>query len=587
MASVRKIWHLLPFDAEAVPRLAREASVPSVVAQILYNRGVRNAVDIRRFVDAPLSGLHAPELLPGVSEAVEILHKAIERKERICIYGDYDVDGVTGTSILFRLLTLLNASVQFYVPHRLEEGYGLNSSALKDIADGGCKVVVTVDCGIASIEEAVEARKLGLTLIITDHHEMKDELPAADVLVHPRLPNSLYPFGELSGAGVAFKLAWALAKKVSGSEKVTPELKDFLLDAVLLATLGLIADVVPLQDENRILVKHGLVRMRDNPTLGIKALIDSANKDKAPTYRAEDVAFKLAPRMNAAGRLGCARLVVEMLTTHTPLKAQEVAAFLESQNSQRQSIEKKIAQQAKEMVANVDLANFPAAVLAHSEWHPGVIGIVASRIVEHLGRPALLIALKDGQPTATGSGRSIPGFELHKALKACEQDLIAHGGHAMAAGIKIDPKKIDDFRKRFSDYAAKNFPAGVPPAPRLTIDAELPLSAITKQLLKDLDKLEPYGSQNPKPRFLAGGLKLIGEPKPLGPTGTHLNLYVKQGNTKMRGIGWGMADRIEELKSAGGDCCLVFEPKINDWNGMSNVELDIKDFQAGPIAKLG
>ncbi|QVL34915.1 single-stranded-DNA-specific exonuclease RecJ [Telmatocola sphagniphila] len=580
------MWHLHQFDAEKVQFLAREANVPAVVAQILFNRGVRQPAEVRRFLDAPLNGLHAPESLPGVPEAVELLYETIEKKHKICIYGDYDVDGVTGTSILYRLLTILKTPVQFHVPHRLEEGYGLNEGALQKIAEDGCKLVVTVDCGIASIQEAETARKLGLKLIITDHHEMKSVLPSADVLVHPRLPDTHYPFDGLSGAGVAFKLAWALAKKVSGGERVSAELREFLLDAVLLATLGLIADVVPLLDENRILVKHGLIRMKDKPFLGLKALIDSANKDKEPNFKAEEVAFKLAPRMNAAGRLGCARLVVEMLTTDVPIKAHEVAAFLESQNHQRQTLEKKITQHAKEMLAEVDLAHFPAAVLAHAEWHPGVIGIVASRIVEHIGRPSLMIAIKEGQPLATGSGRSIPGFELHKALKACEVDLVAHGGHAMAVGLKIEPKKIEDFRKRFTDYAGEHFPQGVPPAPRLNIDAEVPLSSLTPQLLRDLDKLEPFGSQNSKPRFLAGGIKIVGEPKKMGQTGTHLNLFVQQGNTKMRAVGWGMADRIEELMSAGGDCCLVFEPKINTWNGMSKIELEIRDLRPGANVEL-
>jgi single-stranded-DNA-specific exonuclease len=587
LPAVPKLWHLVPHDRTAIERLAGDLRVSPVVAQLLLNRDLKNPDAARRFLDAPLAGLHPPMSLPGVPEAVERLHQAVEARKKVCVYGDYDADGVTGTAILFGLLQQLGVPAEFYVPHRLEEGYGLNNEALRQLAASGVQVVVTVDCGIASLDEADEAAKLGIELIVTDHHEMKDRLPAAACCVHPRLPGGDYPFGGLSGAGVAFKLAWALAVRHCGSEKVTDRLRNYLLDALCLATLGLVADVVPLADENRILVRAGLNRLREKPPLGVKALIDSAKINPDGPIRSEDVGFKLAPRLNAAGRLGCARLVVEMLTTSNPARAREVAEYLEGQNGQRQTLERKMVAQAKDLIERDGIDGSAAVVLAHADWHPGVVGIVAGRLVEYLGRPVVLFALKDGADVVTGSGRSVPGFELHEALKACDDLLAGHGGHAMAAGVKIRPQDIPAFRERFQACAAKLFPAGEPPAPQLRLDAEVPLSALTPGLLRDLEKLEPYGADNPRPRFLAGGLEIVGDPRRIGKDERHLNFRVRQSGTSMRVVGWGMGDRLDELMSGDRKCCVAFTPRVNEWQGNRTIELEAVDFQPCAEAKLG
>jgi single-stranded-DNA-specific exonuclease len=587
LPAVPKLWHLVPHDRTAIERLAGDLRVSPVVAQLLLNRDLKNPDAARRFLDAPLAGLHPPMSLPGVPEAVERLHQAVEAKKKVCVYGDYDADGVTGTAILYGLLQQLGVPAEFYVPHRLEEGYGLNKEALRQLATSGVQVIVTVDCGIASLDEADEAAKLGIELIVTDHHEMKDRLPAAACCVHPRLPGGDYPFGGLSGAGVAFKLAWALAVRHCGSEKVTDRLRNYLLDALCLATLGLVADVVPLADENRILVRAGLNRLREKPPLGVKALIDSAKISPDGPIRSEDVGFKLAPRLNAAGRLGCARLVVEMLTTSNPARAREVAEYLEGQNGQRQTLERKMVAQAKDLIERDGIDGSAAVVLAHADWHPGVVGIVAGRLVDYLGRPVVLFALKDGADVVTGSGRSVPGFELHEALKACDDLLAGHGGHAMAAGVKIRPQDIPAFRERFQACAAKHFPAGEPPAPRLRLDAEVPLSALTPGLLRDLEKLEPYGADNPRPRFLAGGLEIVGDPRRIGKDERHLNFRVRQSGTSMRVVGWGMGDRLDELMSGDRKCCVAFTPRVNEWQGNRTIELEAVDFQPRAEAKLG
>jgi single-stranded-DNA-specific exonuclease len=526
-----------------------------------------------------------------VSEAAERIARAINQKRKICIYGDYDVDGVTGTAILLRLLTKLGADVQFHTPLRLSEGYGLHSDKLRELVRGDVSLVVSVDCGIASLAEAEVAKELGLELIVTDHHEMKTGLdgpllPLAATLVHPRLPGSTYPFGDLSGAGVALKLAWAIAQQASGAERVSSELRELLLDAVGLAALGLVADVVPLRDENRILVRHGLERIRTHPSVGLKALLAAAGVKPEDAITSEDVGFRLAPRLNAAGRLGCALLAVQLLTTNSASTAVELARVLEGQNSERQARERKYTQHAKEIVDR-DHARDPAVVVSSNDWHAGVVGIVASRLVDHFGRPALVIAATEGEAVATGSGRSVPGFALHTALQACDELLEGHGGHAMAAGFKVRIDRIAAFRNRFNAYVANHFPGGAP-APRLILDAEVPLAAMNFALLRELDKLEPYGAGNPKPKFLASGLqvegaRLIGT----GEVQKHMDFRVRQGDTTLRCVAWNMADRLEELTSGTGECCIVFTPKVNDWKGNRRIELQVIDLRAGATAPLG
>jgi single-stranded-DNA-specific exonuclease len=591
---VAKTWRLMPHDRAAVERLAAALQTSPVVAQLLLNRGLDAPETARRFLDAPLSGLHPPEMLPGVREAADRICAAVHAGRRICVYGDYDVDGITGSAILLTVLRLLGTNVQLYVPHRLEEGYGLNCDALRQLAADGCSLVITVDCGIASVAEAAEAKRLGLELIVTDHHEMKDVLPDAAVLVHPRLPGTDYPFGWLSGAAVALKLAWAVAQKGSGSTKVSPRFRDCLVEAVGLAALGVVADVVPLHDENRILVRHGLKQLRRTSLPGVKALCAAAGLERADVLRAGDVGFKLAPRLNAAGRLGCARLVVDLLTTSQPEQALTLARYLEEQNGKRQALERRMVAEARDMVEAHGWQSDPALVVAGTGWHGGVIGIVAGRLAETYARPTLLIALPGSEKTngagepasAAGSGRSAGGLPLHKALAQCGDLLLGHGGHHAAAGFRIRPENIDAFRRRFCEVAGDHFPDG-PPVPTLVLDAEVPLSALTFGLLGDLDRLEPYGAENRKPLFLAGGLEVLGTPRKVGNGERHLSFKVRQQGTTLKAIAFGMADRTEELMSAGGHCCLAFTPRPNEWQGWQSIDLEVSDFQAGAEARLG
>jgi single-stranded-DNA-specific exonuclease len=587
-----KIWRLLPHDHEAVGRLASSLRLSPIVAQLLLNRGLAAPDQARRFLDAPLNALHPPEQLPGVAEAARRILAAVEQGRKVCVYGDYDVDGVSGSAILLQALRLLDAQVDLYVPHRLEEGYGLNRDALKQIADSKASLVVTVDCGIASHAEAEEARKLGLELIVTDHHEMKETLPPADVLVHPRLPGASYPFGYLSGSAVAFKLAWALAQRRCGGDKVTPRFRDFLLDAVALAALGVVADVVPLVDENRIIVRYGLHRLRQAPPPGLLALCEAAGIAAGSALRASDIGFRIAPRLNAVGRLGKAQQAVELLTTTRREQAIDLARYLEQLNADRQKLERDMVRQAREQIDREKRGGDPALVLGNPGWHGGVIGIVAGRLAEMYGRPALMVALpapgaeSERARLGLGSARSIPGFPMHEALAACGELLVSHGGHHAAAGFKLRPENLDAFRERFCSVVADRIPSGSQ-GPGLVLDAETPLNVLTTGLVQDLDQLEPYGAQNRKPLFLAAELEVAGEPRKVGQGERHLSFRVRQRGTVLKAIGWNMADRVGELMSRGGACCLAFTPKINEWQGRRTIDLEVTDFQPGGAVRLG
>ncbi len=585
MPPARKLWHLMPTDTVSARRLAAASGTNEVVAQLLLNRGVTDADAAKLFLHAPMNGLHPPSLIPGMDDAADRLASAVSSGERVCVYGDYDVDGTTGTAILFALLSKLGGNVTFDIPLRLEDGYGLNEPAVRKMAADGVKVLVTVDCGITAVAEAEVARELGMTLIVTDHHTMGDRLPAA-TLVHPKLPGSKYPFDGLSGSCVAFKLAWAVAQRASGGAKVSDDLREFLLDAMGLAAMGLVADVMPLRGENRVFTRHGLDRLAKHPSPGIRALMDEAKLTKA--ISSEDIGFKLGPRINAAGRLGCARLVVELLTTTSPKKAGEIAAFLEKQNSQRQALERKATAAAKEMIEANGYADAPALVLGASaaDWHQGIVGIVAGRLAEQYGKPALVVALKENDEPSTGSGRSAGGLALNTALSQCSHLLVGHGGHPAAVGLRVKPSNLDALRALFCEVVRNTMPAGIPP-PTLRLDAEVPLAALTFGLLKDIDKLEPFGQENPRPRFLLTDAQIDGTPRRIGQGERHLSFRVRQGGGTMRAVAWGMGERLDDLMADGGRCCLAFTPKINEWNGMRNVEMEVIDFQARRMAELG
>jgi single-stranded-DNA-specific exonuclease len=581
---MHKKWRFHPHDAERISHLERAAGVPPIVAQLLLCRGVVDPAAAKLFLEPKLTGLRDPEELPGATAAAERIVAAVRDKRRIIIYGDYDADGMTATALLLTCLRGVGADVGYHLPNRLEEGYGLNSDALRTLAQRGAQMVISVDCGIASIDEAVVAREVGIELIITDHHEFADRLPDAAAIVHPRLPGSNYPFAGLCGAAVAFKVAWAVCQQICQAKKVSDSLRQQLLTAVGLAAVGTVADVVPLLDENRILVRHGLESLRSYPPLGLAELMKITSLSGKPRLSSEDIAFTLAPRLNAAGRLGQAPLGVELLTTTDPQRARDLAEYIHHLNDSRDSLERSIllaaTKQAKE---EFDPENDAALVLAGRGWHAGVIGIVAGRLAERFHRPVVLISLDQyGGKPGTGSARSAGGLNLHAALAACSERLVGFGGHAAAAGLRIEEPQIEAFRHAFCEYAASEI-AVEGKIPEVRIDAEGPFSQLTSQTVKQIEMLAPFGAGNPRPVLCATGVRLAAPPKRIGGGERHLALKLVQHATTLRGVGFGHGEWADELAGIDAPLDIAFRPVINDFGGRQSVEVQLVDWRVSTV----
>ena len=590
-----KRWIVPDADPRAA-ELAQRLRTSPLVAQMLLNRGIDQLDDCLSFLRPSLKCLHEPAMLAGLAPAAQRIAKAIRDNERIVIYGDYDVDGITGVAILWHAIRLLGGQAQYYIPHRLEEGYGLSAEAVAQVCDAGAQLIVTVDCGITAVGPAKVARERGVDLIITDHHDWHelaapltdDEsrhdpiLPTCYAIVHPRLKSPLavsqttYPNPHLCGAGIAFKLAWGVGQAMSGADRVSSDFRDFLVEATALAALGTIADVVPLVGENRALAHFGLGGLKQSKLVGIRALIASAGLDgqKLDSYH---VGFLLAPRLNACGRMGHARLAVELLTDATHDRAVEIAEYLEQQNRARQTLERKILDEAMMQCAELgyDRDDCRAIVLGKEDWHAGLIGIVASRLVDRFNRPAVMVALTNG--TGQGSGRSIAGFHLARALEACTEHLEAHGGHEMAAGLRLRTENLEAFRRSFCAHAAQAI------APELLVqqlhlDCLAELHLVTEALVTDMKRLGPFGHGNRKPLLCCRGLTLAAVPRRVGKTGDHLQLFVRQGNSAMKCIAFNRGELFDRLQP-GVTLDLAVEPQINEFNGRISVELDVKDLQ--------
>ncbi len=554
---------------------ARAWGVSALVAQILHNRGIRDAAQAKAFLFPKLTDLYDPLTLPGAERAAERIARAVRDGEKIVVYGDYDVDGITGSAILWHTLRLSQAHVDLYVPHRLEEGYGINTESLEKIRQDGGQLVISVDCGITACHAAQRAREIGLDLIITDHHMPHDQLPDCYQIVHPTAMGDS-PNHDLCGAGVAFKLAWVIAQKLSQASKVSPQFREFLLSATGLAALGTVADVVPLTGENRVIAHYGLAGLPHSSLVGLQALIESAGL-VGETIDSYAVGFRLAPRLNAAGRMGHARLAVELLTRADLNRAREIALYLEEQNRARRALEQKITKQAKEMVrqAQMDRDHCRAITLAHRGWHAGVIGIVAARLVDEFHRPVVLISLDNGM--GQGSARSVRHFELDLALEQCREHLLSYGGHRMAAGLKIESHKVKAFREAFSAYANNRLTAR-DLMPALRIDAQVHLAELNEPTVRAILELGPFGTSNPKPRLTSDWLELEGEPRCVGQTRDHLQFALRDGQVMRKAIGFGLAKHLQALRDHR-RCKVAFEPIINSFTGRQTIELQVIDIQ--------
>lgn len=571
----RKLWEIYPKSPQALS-LAQSLKISPLFAQLLLNRKLGQSRDIQSFLSPRLADLIEPTALPGTSSAADRIARAVADGERIVIYGDYDVDGITSVAILWHLLQMLEAPVEYYIPHRVEEGYGLNPEAVRQLAAGGCKLLVTVDCGITACEEVALARALGMDVIVTDHHQLGPQLPEAAAIVHP-LIDPTYANPHSAGAMVAFKLAWALADRYKKTGRMPPELRSYLINATTLAGIGTIADVVDLRGENRILAGYGLRALEESSLTGIRALIHIAELG-GRGLNSYDIAFTLAPMLNAAGRMGHARLAVELLTTDSEHRAIEIARYLREQNKQRQKCQRDIYKEVRKRIIESGL-NHPdrkTVVLADENWHPGVIGIVASRVIDEFYRPTILFNLSsDG--TGQGSGRSIEGFNMYAALQECAEHLIRFGGHEMAAGLRIKASNLAAFAESF-EAAAQRMIGAAPLESRLQIEAEARIRDVSERFMKELRSLEPFGPGNPRPLLSTRAVRLIAPPRKCGVKGDHLQLSIQDDTGAVRCIGFGMGPMEKKLLETD-SFHIAYEPQFNTYNGSTTLQFVLTDIQ--------
>jgi single-stranded-DNA-specific exonuclease len=556
-------WIESPVDAESVRRLEREVKVSPLIARLLVQRGLEEPAAAQAFLHPSLDQLHSPQLMAGMGDAVERLRRALEQREKILIYGDYDVDGTMAVVVLLTTLRMLGADVEAYVPHRLTDGYGMRVPVVEEAATKGFRVVISVDTGIREHEVLARARELGVDCIVTDHHLPDGHLPPACAILNPRRLDCAYPEKSLAGVGVAFKLAQALL-----GERMTERLLTSFLKVV---AIGTIADVVPLLGENRVIARFGLEALRQPSQSGLASLMELAGLT-GKQITAGDVGFRIGPRLNAAGRMENARDVIDLFTLPDPARTREIAERLDRLNRERQRVEEEILRTILgelEQRAGVDALY--TLVLAGESWHRGVIGIVAQRVAERYRRPALVIGIEDG--VGVGSGRSIKGFHLLDALTSVADLFQRFGGHAQAAGFAIAREHIPELIRRFEVHARSVLTAA-DLEPVLKVDATVNLAQVDWPLYEQIIQLEPFGMGNPTPVFGACGVTLLTPPRILQEK--HLKLRVEAGTRAMDALAWRWASRAPRL-DAGQRVDLAFTLENNNYNDTSNLQLIIKD----------
>ncbi len=564
---LRYLWDFRgEVNADLTRDLVEKLQVSPLVAALLQQRGIADLDQGRLYLSSRLAAMPDPLLMADMESAVGRLCRAVEQGERIAVHGDYDVDGITASALLVENLRSFGATVDYYIPLRLVDGYGLSGEALQRAADSGAKVAVSVDCGVSAHDEARLAKELGLDLIITDHHQPPDHLPEALAVINPHRSDCTFPYKGLAGVGVAFMLLVALRSRLRQQGWFDARPEPDLRRSLDLVALGTIADIAPLTGLNRILVTAGLAVLNQGQRPGIAALREVADVKEV---NCGSVGFRLAPRLNAAGRLQDAAQGVALLLEPSPDKALESARHLDDCNRERQAIEQQTLEQALEQLTKTFDPSQRSIVLADSEWHSGVIGIVASRLVERFYRPTVLIAVDNG--IGKGSARSIRGFHLYRALYDCQQQLSGFGGHEYAAGLSIPSEHIETFAADFEAVAEKEL-RDDQLQPRHLFDQEVLLEELTLETVTDLDLLAPFGMGNPQPLLVARNLRaqqvqILGE--------KHLRFTARQGGYSQPCIAFGMAARIDELA---GEFDLLFTPDINEWRGRSSVQLKVKDF---------
>lgn len=564
----QKIWVPKTPDIEKSSWLAVKLGISQLVAQLLINRGIETEDAAHAYLYPTPDQLHSPFLMYRMEKVVERIRVAMERDEQIWIFGDYDVDGTTAASLLINTFRHLDYPVQPYIPNRFDEGYGLNKKAIGKLKKRGCDLLITVDCGITSIEEVEFANSLGIDVIITDHHQPPPgALPPAIGVITPKMPESEYPFDGLAGVGLAFKLAHGLM----GGGNLDP----FLQSQLDLVALGTVVDMAPLTGENRVLSSLGLVELNKRERPGLKALCDVANYSDNKLIVGYTLGFVLGPRINAVGRMDAASKVVELLTTESYEKAIPIAEEMETHNQKRQEVQHQIQEQATAKIEkNRDHVEKKGLVVYDKDWHQGVLGIVAARLLNQYNRPVFVLSVEGDK--ASGSGRCIEGMNLADSLNACSDLLVKHGGHQAAAGLTIETENIDEFAIRFNQYVCDHL-SDEDLIPRLKIDLEAQSSYLTLQAIEELQQLEPFGENNPAPHLMMRNLRLQGSPNIMGKEKNHLKLFVTNGEQTLEAVGWGMADHFIALKNKNLRLDLAFRPEINEWNNTRRIQLKIDD----------
>jgi len=560
-------WEVAPEpDQGSINRLAAATNLPFNVIKILANRNIDTPEDIASFLNPRLSDLIDPFEMEGMKKGIERITRAFFDNERIVIYGDYDVDGITATALLYMVLNKLGAQVDFYLPNRLVEGYGLSKEGIDEAKAQGATLIITVDTGVTAVEEIEYAASQGLDVVVTDHHEPGDTIPRAYAIINPKQPDCTYA-SELSGVGVAFKFAQALYKSLNQDERELEEHLD-------LVALGTAADIVPLVGENRVLTKFGIKQIARTTKPGLKSLTFVSGL-MGKDISTGQVVFILAPRINALGRLGDARQAIRLLATRDEQVAAEIARKLDSENKRRKEIDELTLRQALEQIdQTTDLEKDRAIVLAAPGWHPGVIGIVASRLVERYNVPTVMISIDDDE--AKGSARSIPGFHLCEALKECEHLLIRYGGHKYAAGLSIEKHNIPAFREKFVEVSNRLLNED-DITPKLRIDLEIELTDIDDSFMQALESFSPFGPQNMRPVFLTRNCEVVGQPYTVGRN--HLKMRVRKGDATFDVIGFGFGDMARSISSKGCLVDMVYVVEYNTYNNVTRKQIRLKDIR--------
>ena len=559
---MNKKWQIYDTQNEKVEELTKRYGINPLLATILVNRGITKKEDIRLFLEPTRADFHNPFLMIDMEIAVDRIIKAIKNKEKVTIYGDYDVDGITSITVLKGFLQERGLEVNQYIPNRLEEGYGLNNPAIEKIAKSGCQLMITVDCGISAINEIDYAYKLGLETIITDHHESGNELPKALAVIDNKRKDSKYPFRELAGVGVVFKLIQAIGIKLGLKEEEYLKYLDIVC-------IGTISDIVPLIDENRVIAKLGMLLIKQTRNIGLRSIINSSGYTKIDS---NTISFGVAPRINACGRMGKAEDALELFLSKNINEVNTLTKKLNEYNMKRQEIEKKIFNNAVEQIEKNNLQEKNTIIVSGENWHHGVIGIVSSKITEMYFKPSILLSFEEGDGFGKGSGRSIPGFDLHEALMKCSDTIEKFGGHAMAIGITVKKEKLEDFKKEFEKIAEEAHIEEITPI--INVDAQINLNNINKDMVESLNKLEPFGEGNKMPVFAFKNLK-IDSIRALS-EGKHLKLTLKDNNTIVNAIGFNLGNLSEEYR-IGDKIDIVGVLEINSFNGVESLQINIKD----------